>query len=116
MPTLSFTLVPSAISSFHEALSCLAKFDESVTLEVSSTHLSLSTLNTSKTAYAIFRFETSTFFDTFNYQPIPDGQGQGLQGCLFLNKVRFPFSSMFPSRSSEHSLTSEGLILGFQKT
>ena len=35
MPTLLFTVAPSGVAYFHDLLTCLAKFDEDVSLEAS---------------------------------------------------------------------------------
>jgi hypothetical protein len=33
MPTLAFTVLPAGVAQLHDLLSCLAKFDENVSLE-----------------------------------------------------------------------------------
>lgn len=33
MPTLSFTISPQGLARFHDAISCLAKFNEIVSIE-----------------------------------------------------------------------------------
>ena len=95
MPSLTFKLLPPSISRLHEALTCLAKFDETVYLEAFPSYLSLSTINTSKTAYANFKFDASStststaastgFFEEYGYDAT--GFSDGGKGCLFLNKV-----------------------------
>lgn len=40
MPTFLFTVLPSGVGHLHELLSCLAKFDEDVSLEATSQFVS----------------------------------------------------------------------------
>ena len=36
MPVLLFTILPSGVGALHDLLTCLAKFDEDVSLEATS--------------------------------------------------------------------------------
>jgi cell cycle checkpoint control protein RAD9A len=86
MATLSFSLQSSALVPLHDALSCLSKFSESVSIEAEydlvSTNdtmtvafllkeglqkLRLSALNTTKTGYASFVFDADKFFSRFSF-------------------------------------------------
>jgi hypothetical protein len=40
MPTLSFTVLPAGVAQLHDLLSCLAKFDENVSLEACNNNVS----------------------------------------------------------------------------
>ncbi|EXJ69070.1 uncharacterized protein A1O5_08005 [Cladophialophora psammophila CBS 110553] len=70
MPTLLFTVAPSGAASFHDLLTCLAKFDEDVSLEATPQFFRLSSLNISKTAHAAFTLGSS-FFDKYHFSPGP---------------------------------------------
>ncbi|KAL1968605.1 hypothetical protein VTN77DRAFT_1815 [Rasamsonia byssochlamydoides] len=67
MATLSFSLDPGALVRLHDALSCLSKFSESVSIEAEYDLLRLSALNTTKTAYAAFVFDADKFFSRFSF-------------------------------------------------
>lgn len=41
MPTLLFTVAPPGVAYFHDLLTCLAKFDEDVSLEATPQFVSL---------------------------------------------------------------------------
>ncbi|KIW32897.1 uncharacterized protein PV07_04410 [Cladophialophora immunda] len=70
MPTLLFTVAPSGAAYFHDLLTCLAKFDEDVSLEATPQFLRFSSLNISKTAHAAFTL-SSAFFDKYHFSPGP---------------------------------------------
>ncbi|KIY00540.1 uncharacterized protein Z520_03203 [Fonsecaea multimorphosa CBS 102226] len=70
MPTLLFTVAPSGAAYFHDLLTCLAKFDEDVSLEATPQFLRLSSLNISKTAHAAFTL-SSSFFNKYHFSPGP---------------------------------------------
>ncbi|KAL4785157.1 Rad9-domain-containing protein [Aspergillus varians] len=67
MTTLSFSLLPEALSRFHDALVCLAKYSDAVGIEAENGLLRLSALNSSKTAYSAFVFEPESFFERYNF-------------------------------------------------
>ncbi|KAJ9191157.1 hypothetical protein DTO027B5_6756 [Paecilomyces variotii] len=67
MATLSFSLAPSALVRLHDALTCLAKFSETVSIEAEYDLLRLSALNLSKTAYASFVLDADKFFEKFSF-------------------------------------------------
>ncbi|KIW66335.1 hypothetical protein, variant [Phialophora macrospora] len=66
MPTLLFTVAPSGVVHLHDFLTCLAKFDEDVSLEATPQFLRFSSLNISKTAHAAFTLD-STFFTKYHF-------------------------------------------------
>ncbi|KAK5056046.1 hypothetical protein LTR84_012597 [Exophiala bonariae] len=70
MPTFLFTVLPSGVGHFHDLLSCLAKFDEDVSLEATSQFLRLSSLNIAKTTHAAFTL-SSDFFQKYHFSPGP---------------------------------------------
>ena len=40
MPTLAFTMLPAGVAQLHDLLSCLAKFDENISLEACNNNVS----------------------------------------------------------------------------
>ncbi|KAJ3496357.1 hypothetical protein NLG97_g2717 [Lecanicillium saksenae] len=72
MAVLNFTLSEEGVSGFRDALICLNKFSDDVSLEARKDSFTLSTLNSSKSAYASFKFATNRFFSRYSYQ----GSGQ----------------------------------------
>lgn len=68
MAVLNFTLSEEGVSGFRDALICLNKFSDDVSLEARKDSFILSTLNNSKSAYASFKFATHRFFSRYNYQ------------------------------------------------
>ncbi|WKT50123.1 Rad9 [Fusarium oxysporum f. sp. vasinfectum] len=62
MALLNFTLSEEGVSAFRDALICLNKFSDDVSLEARKDSFTLTTLNTSKSAYASVRFATTKFF------------------------------------------------------
>ncbi|KIV89626.1 hypothetical protein PV10_07012 [Exophiala mesophila] len=70
MPVLLFTILPSGVGALHDLLTCLAKFDEDVSLEATSQFLRISSLNISKTSHAAITL-TSPFFHKYHFSPGP---------------------------------------------
>ncbi|QIW95691.1 hypothetical protein AMS68_001209 [Peltaster fructicola] len=68
-PGLNFTLSPEATGHVYEALVCLAKFGESVSIEARNDKFTLIALNLSKTAYAACTLDAKTFFTTYAFIP-----------------------------------------------
>ncbi|KAL2363380.1 hypothetical protein RJZ56_003679 [Blastomyces dermatitidis] len=67
MTSLSFTLLPDALLQLHDVLICLAKFNENVSIEAEESFLRFSALNLTKSAYASFKFDASTFFSQYMF-------------------------------------------------
>lgn len=86
MAILSFTLSPDAILRVHDALICLGKFSEAVCIEVNRSHLTLSALNSSKSAYASISLASSYFFEKYYYTPIL-ARGQSIEDSKFTCKI-----------------------------
>ncbi|KAM5353902.1 hypothetical protein ACJ41O_000552 [Fusarium nematophilum] len=68
MALLNFTLSEEGVSAFRDALICLNKFSDDVSLEARKDFFVLTTLNTSKSAYASVRFATNKFFSRYQFQ------------------------------------------------
>ncbi|KAA8910607.1 putative DNA repair protein rad9 [Sphaerosporella brunnea] len=66
--TLTFTLTPTSIGRIHDALSCLSKFSNEISLIASSTQLTLSALNSTKSAYTAAHLQAARFFSEYAYQ------------------------------------------------
>ncbi|KFH43932.1 DNA repair protein-like protein [Hapsidospora chrysogenum ATCC 11550] len=73
MAVLTFTLSEEGVGAFRDALICLNKFSDDVSLEarrdspLTQSQFVLSTLNTSKSAYGSFKFQTHKFFSRYQY-------------------------------------------------
>ncbi|EGC45311.1 DNA repair protein RAD9 [Histoplasma capsulatum var. duboisii H88] len=67
MISLRFTLPPDALLQLHDVLICLAKFNETVSIEAEASFLRLSALNATKSAYGSFKFDASTFFSQYMF-------------------------------------------------
>ncbi|KAF5857719.1 hypothetical protein ETB97_005391 [Aspergillus alliaceus] len=74
MVSLAFSLAPEALYQLHDALTCLAKFHETVAIEAEFDQLRLSVLNSTKTAYAAFLFEADVFFESYSFD-MPKASG-----------------------------------------
>ncbi|KAK3196740.1 hypothetical protein K4F52_000084 [Lecanicillium sp. MT-2017a] len=95
MAVLNFTLSEEGVSAFRDALICLNKFSDDVSLEARKDSFVLSTLNSSKSAYASFKFATNRFFSRYSYQA--SGQFRERFHCnLYIRSL----ISLFRSRSS----------------
>ncbi|TWU72339.1 hypothetical protein ED733_001649 [Metarhizium rileyi] len=98
MAILSFTLSEEGVSAFRDALICLNKFSDDVSLEAKKDSFVLTTLNNSKSAYASFKFATNKFFS--KYQCQATGQFRDRFYCtLYVRSL----ISLFRSRSGPES-------------
>ncbi|KAG6004349.1 hypothetical protein E4U21_001162 [Claviceps maximensis] len=95
MAILSFTLSEEGVSTFRDALICLNKFSDDVSLEARNNSFVLTTLNNSKSAYASFKFATNRFFSKYQFNPI--GQFRERFYCTLYVRALI---SLFRSRSS----------------
>ncbi|KAK0388390.1 hypothetical protein NLU13_4635 [Sarocladium strictum] len=95
MAVLSFTLSEEGVAAFRDALICLNKFSDDVSMEARKDSFLLTTLNTSKSAYAGFRFSTTKFFSRYQYQ----GGGQ-FRERFYCNLYIRALISLFRSRTS----------------
>ncbi|KAH8126062.1 cell cycle checkpoint control protein RAD9A [Trichoderma asperellum] len=98
MAILTFTLSEEGVTAFRDALNCLSKFSEDVSIEARKDSFFLSTMNTSKSAYASFRFATNRFFGRYQYQAT--GQFQDKFYCSMYIRGLI---SLFRSRSGVES-------------
>ena len=109
---LSFSLNLDGVIRIHNAVQCLAKFSDTVSLEARSDRVScslidasnhcctdlyslrkltMSTLNSSKSAYASFALDSDTFFETYRYNDArlsdQSQEGPSRFTCQLYNKV-----------------------------
>ncbi|KAL9085379.1 MAG: hypothetical protein Q9159_004723 [Coniocarpon cinnabarinum] len=101
---LQFTLSPEHCARFYDALTCLSKFSENVSLEARHGQLILSALNSSKSAYASFTCEKDQFFLHYEYDTLTRKDERF--SCRILNKA---LASIFRGRLGD-SKTGEGAI------
>ncbi|KAK6526966.1 hypothetical protein TWF281_010162 [Arthrobotrys megalospora] len=80
MSTLQITLNPLAVDRLHEALVCLSKFGDSVTLEAKRNKLNLRTLNPTHSAHIVICLAGDTFCDSYNFVPDPNKLSFGSNG------------------------------------
>ncbi|KAL8715081.1 MAG: hypothetical protein Q9220_001038 [cf. Caloplaca sp. 1 TL-2023] len=91
MHALSFSLDLEGAARIHDVVQCLAKFSDTVSLEAWSTHLTLTTLNSSKSAYVSFTLDANVFFSRYDYSvnrissTLPDGDSRFT--CQVYNKA-----------------------------
>lgn len=129
MTILNFTLTTEAIGKLHDALACLGKFGEAVSIEASHDkvcdikyvatfsnflQLVLTALNSSKSAYCSFTLVGNKFFSKYIYSPVrPRSQVKEKFNCKIYNKV-------CQARSICHRLFSNKFNIGtplcFQRT
>ncbi|KAB2579954.1 Rad9 [Lasiodiplodia theobromae] len=86
MVALNFALQPEALAVLHDALICLAKFSDAVSIEARRDKLSLTALNSSKSAYASFAFDASKFFSSYSFAPAA-ANVDGRFTCRIYNKA-----------------------------
>ncbi|KEY68998.1 hypothetical protein S7711_03305 [Stachybotrys chartarum IBT 7711] len=98
MAVLNFTLSEDGVGALRDALICLNKFSDDVSLEARKDSFVLTTLNSSKSAYASFRFATNRFFSRYAYQ----GTGEYRERFYCSLYIR-ALISLFRSRSSTES-------------
>ncbi|KAL8995462.1 MAG: hypothetical protein Q9169_004803 [Polycauliona sp. 2 TL-2023] len=97
--SLTFSLNLEGVVRVHNAVQCLAKFSDTVSLEARSDRLTLSALNSSKSAYASFALDSITFFESFSYYETRHADrsqdGPSRFTCQLYNKA---LSSVFKGR------------------
>ncbi|EHY53025.1 hypothetical protein HRR83_006136 [Exophiala dermatitidis] len=89
MPTLLFSVGPPGVTSIHDLLICLAKFDEDVSIEATPQFLRFSSLNISKTTHAAFTL-SSSFFHKYHFSPgpgPPSTTGPKIWTCKIQNRA-----------------------------
>ncbi|GIJ98650.1 hypothetical protein Aspvir_000768 [Aspergillus viridinutans] len=85
MTSLFFSINPEALGRMHDALLCLAKFSETVSIEAESALLRLSVINSSKTAYAAFVLDGASFFTTYSFSHT--GQSENVRSNRFCCQI-----------------------------
>ncbi|KAF6812795.1 DNA repair protein rad9 [Colletotrichum sojae] len=68
MAILNFTLSEDAVAAFRDILACLHKFSDDVSLEAKKDQLVLSTLNSTKSAYACFTLAAPRFCSRYQFE------------------------------------------------
>lgn len=68
MALVSFTLSEEGVGAFNDALLCIHKFSDDVSLEIKKDKLVLTALNLTKSAYASFTFAANRFFSRFLFE------------------------------------------------
>ncbi|KAI9885167.1 MAG: hypothetical protein M1823_003054 [Watsoniomyces obsoletus] len=92
MPLLSAVLAPEAVGKLHDAVLCLSKFSETVSIEAQHNKLVLSALNSSKSAFASFTLH-SRFFAKYHLVSSQLARSQSRTGspgrftCQLYNKA-----------------------------
>ncbi|KAF2457817.1 Rad9-domain-containing protein [Lineolata rhizophorae] len=95
MVNLDFVLSPEAAVRVHDALACLAKFNEYVFVEARADKLSLTALNPSKSAYASFSLDRRKFFLAYDFSRGQGREPDGRFSCSIANKA---LASVFNKR------------------
>ncbi|KAI7190434.1 Rad9-domain-containing protein [Hortaea werneckii] len=98
MAVLSFSLSPDATGRIYDALVCLSKFGDNVSLEARSDKLIITALNLSRTAYASFALDAKVFFLEYQFRASSSSNGGDRFTCQLLNKA---LQSVFKGRASE---------------
>ncbi|KAI1497774.1 Rad9-domain-containing protein [Biscogniauxia marginata] len=96
MAVLRFTLNETGVSALRDALLCLSKFSEEVSLEAKRDKLVLTALNSSKSAYASFAFASNRFFSKYHYEGVAQHREKFF--CKLYNRALL---SLFRIRSGD---------------
>lgn len=68
MALVNFTLSEEGVGAFNDALVCIHKFSDDVSLEVKKDKLVLTALNLTQSAYVSFTFAANRFFSRFHFE------------------------------------------------
>ncbi|ORY68503.1 Rad9-domain-containing protein [Pseudomassariella vexata] len=96
MTLLRFTLSEEGVGAFRDALACLNKFSDEVSLEAKRDKLVFTALNSSKSAYACFSFATNRFFSRYHYEGAAHNRDKFF--CKLYNRALL---SLFRARSGD---------------
>ncbi|KAI1739928.1 Rad9-domain-containing protein [Xylaria scruposa] len=96
MAVLRFTLSEDGVGVLRDALACLGKFSDEVSLEAKKDRLVLTALNTSKSAYASVAFATNRFFSKYHYTGVAQNRDKFF--CKLYNRALL---SLFRSRGGD---------------
>ncbi|KAK6207262.1 hypothetical protein LQW54_007346 [Pestalotiopsis sp. IQ-011] len=88
MPLLRFTLSEDGVGALRDALACLSKFSEEVSLEATKDKLDLTAMNSSKSAYAKVSFASNRFFSMYHFEGAAQSRNKFF--CMS-SKYRLPF-------------------------
>ncbi|KAI5286875.1 hypothetical protein KEM54_006441 [Ascosphaera aggregata] len=97
--SLTFTLLPTYLVQFHGLLTCLSKFNESVSIEATKDGLRLSALNSTNSAHVSARINRSPFFSQYAYtapngvQASQAGVKNGIACRLYIKALLSVFKS-----------------------
>ncbi|KAI0805207.1 Rad9-domain-containing protein [Xylaria sp. FL0064] len=96
MAVVKFTLSEDGVSVLRDALACLGKFSDEVSLEAKRDRLVLTALNSSKSAYASVAFATNRFFSKYHYAGVAQNRDKFF--CKLYTRVLL---SLFRSRGGD---------------
>ncbi|CAJ2506762.1 Uu.00g079480.m01.CDS01 [Anthostomella pinea] len=96
MTVMRFTLSEEGVSALRDALACLSKFSEEVSLEAKRDRLVFTAINLSKSAYASFAFASHRFFSKYQYEGIAQHRDKFF--CKLYNRALL---SLFRNRSGD---------------
>ncbi|KAI1306574.1 Rad9-domain-containing protein [Xylaria venustula] len=96
MAVVKFTLSEDGVSVLRDALTCLGKFSDEVSLEAKRDRLVVTALNSSKSAYASVAFAANRFFSKYHYAGTAQNRDKFF--CKLYNRVLL---SLFRSRSGD---------------
>ncbi|CZT15907.1 related to rad9 protein [Ramularia collo-cygni] len=98
MAVLEFSLGPDSTGRIYELLTCLAKFGDAVSIEARSEKLTLTALNSSRTAYASFALDAKSFFNNYDFDLRHASSGGDRFTCQLFNKA---LQSVFKGRTTD---------------
>ncbi|KAI0873330.1 Rad9-domain-containing protein [Hypoxylon argillaceum] len=96
MAVLKFTLSEDGVNVLRDALACLGKFSDEVSLEAKKDRLVLTALNTSKSAYASIAFAANRFFSKYQFAGVAQNRDKFF--CKLYNRALL---SLFRSRGGD---------------
>ncbi|KAK6842382.1 Rad9-domain-containing protein [Apiospora arundinis] len=96
MVLLRFTLSEEGVNALRDALACLNKFSDEVSLEAKRDKLVFTALNSSKSAYAAFSFATNRFFSKYQYEGVAQNREKFF--CKLYNRALL---SLFRARTGD---------------
>ncbi|KAI9786189.1 MAG: hypothetical protein M1839_007599 [Geoglossum umbratile] len=114
MPTWNLTLDPKAVAQVHDILVCLGRFSETVSIEARRNKFILTTLNSSKSAYASFTFDAGRYFDKYYFGPAPWVGQQADDGCFTCRIYNKALLSVFKSDSKDKDTAIEKCEISVQ--
>ncbi|KAK8055900.1 hypothetical protein PG993_001127 [Apiospora rasikravindrae] len=96
MVLLRFTLSEEGVNALRDALACLNKFSDEVSLEAKRDKLVFTALNSSKSAYAAFSFASSRFFSKYHFEGVAQNREKFF--CKLYNRALL---SLFRARTGD---------------